>query len=248
MGFRYTSYDNSPPKETGRPPLLPPAGLERLKRRVKVATRTGDPVMQTADFPGILLEFANEDRAAQRRPLFMKKPSKKTQNLYIKKINAHVKRVDPTDARRARALQSTWPFAYMASYLAAYLVDVNAVAARARNMANCDETTLALSNQSVTVERAVCDKEVLKEMRSAKRAVKKVSHQGQKQFLRVKCLFTGFANGASTAPVIWLRCLPEGTVWEPFLTDDRGELRLDDHGKLLPGRHYCPVMLNLCCD
>jgi DNA polymerase-3 subunit beta len=67
-------------------------------------------------------------------------------------------------------------------------------------------------------------------MRSAKRAVKKVSHQGQKQFLRIKCLFTGFANGASTAPVIWLRCLPEGTEWEPFLTDDRGELRLDDDG------------------
>jgi hypothetical protein len=204
--------------------------------------------METTDFPGLILEIANDERDGRRRTLFMKKPSKKTQSRYIKKINAHVKRVDPTDARRARALQSTWTLAYMASYLAAYLVDVDAVAARARNMANCDETTLALSNLSVTVERAVCDKEVLKEMRSAKRAVKKVSYQGQKQFLRLKCLFTGFANGASTAPVMWLRCLPEGTVWEPFLTDDQGELRLDDHGKLMPGQHYCPVMLNLCCD
>ena len=107
---------------------------------------------------------------------------------------------------------------------------------------NFDETTLAVSNQSITFERAVCDNnEVLKKMKNAKRAVKKVTHQGRRRFLRLKCLFTGFANGASTAPVIWLRCLPEGTVWEPFLTDEQGQVRRDERGRPLPGQHYCPV-------
>jgi hypothetical protein len=43
----------------------------------------------------------------------------------------------------------------MASYLGAHLVDVNGVAARARNMVNFDETTLVLTNQSDTVDRGV---------------------------------------------------------------------------------------------
>ena len=41
---------------------------------------------------------------------------------------------------------------------------------------------------------------------------------------------------------MWPRCLPEGTVWEPFLSDDRGELRRDDHGKLLPGPRRTAVL------
>ena len=96
-------------------------------------------------------------------------------------------------------MHTAWTFGYMASYLGAHLVDVNGVAARARNMVNSDETTLVLTNQSDTVDRAVCDVEVLREMKKAKKAVKKVTCEGQKRFLRVKCLFTGFANGASSA-------------------------------------------------
>ena len=38
----------------------------------------------------------------------------------------------------------------------------------------------------------------------------------------------------------------EGTVWEPFLTDDQGQVRRDERGRPLPGQHYCPVMFNLC--
>ena len=188
-----------------------------------------------------MMQYANDERAAENRPPVTEPPCKRTRHKYVKKIGARLKRVDPTDARRARAMHTAWTFGYMASYLGAHLVDVNGVAARARNMVNFDETTLVLTNQSDTVDRAVCDVEVLREMKKAKKAVKKVTCEGQKRFLRVKCLFTGFANGASTAPVMWLRCLPEGTVWEPFMVDEHGEYRRDANRKLLPGRHYSPV-------
>ena len=42
---------------------------------------------------------------------------------------------------------------------------------------------------------------------------------------------------------MWPRCLPEGTVWEQFLSDDQGELRRDAHGKLLPGPHRRTAVL-----
>ena len=74
--------------------------------------------------------------------------------------------------------------------------------------------------------------EVIREMKKAKKAVRKVTWEGQKRFLRFKCLFT-----ASTAPVMWLRCLPEDTVWQPFMEDENGEYRRDANH----GRHYSPV-------
>ena len=58
--------------------------------------------------------------------------------------------------------------------------------------------------------------------------------------------FTGFVNGASTAPVMWL---PECTVWEPFMEDENGEYRGDANRKLLPGRttaRYTDIAL-FCC-
>ena len=197
--------------------------------------------MESTKFPRLMVRYANVERAAKNLPPLTKEPCKRTRQNYIKKIGARVKRVDPTDARRARAMHTAWTFAYMASYLGAHLVDVNGVAARARNMVNFDETTLVLTNESGNVDRAVCDVEVLREMKKAKMAVKNVTCEGRKRFLRVKCLVTGFANGASTAPVMWLRCLPEGTVWEPFMVDEHGEYRRDANRKLLPGRHYSPV-------
>ena len=208
---------------------------------MKMDTATAEPVMSSTQLPGLIVQIANEERAAEDRPPVTKEPCHKTNRNYIKKIGARLIRVDPTDARRARAMHTAWTFGYMASYLGAHLVDVNGVAARARNMVNSDETTLVLTNHSDTVDRAVCDVEVLREMKKAKKAVKKVTCEGQKRFLRVKCLFTGFANGASTAPVMWLRCLPEGTVWQPFIEDEHGEYRRDANRKLLPGRHYSPV-------
>ncbi len=55
------------------------------------------------------------------------------------------------------------------------------------------------------------------------------------------CLTSGFTDGANTAPVMWLRCLPDGTVWQPFIEDENGEYRRDANRKLLPGRHYSLV-------
>ena len=90
-------------------------------------------------------------------------------------IGARLKRVDAADERRARAMHYTvWTFAYMAmaSHLGAHLVDVSGVAARSRHMVNFDETTLVLTSQSENVDRAVCDVEVLREMKQANKAVK----------------------------------------------------------------------------
>jgi hypothetical protein len=42
--------------------------MVRLKSRVKSATRTANPVMETADFPGLLLRYANDERKEERHP------------------------------------------------------------------------------------------------------------------------------------------------------------------------------------
>ena len=217
--YRNSGGAKSPDKKKGRRPILSSSGVDLLQQHIRMDTATAEPVMSSTQFPGLIVQIANDERAADDRPPVTKKPCNKTNQNYIKKIGARLIRVDPTDERRARAMHTVWTFAYMASYLGAHLVDVNGVAARARNMVNLDETTLVLTNQSDTVE-------------------------GQKRFLHVKCLFTSFANGASTAPVMWLRCLPEGTVWQPFMADENGEYRRDANRKLLPGRYrHCIVLL-----
>ena len=96
--------------------------------------------------------------------------------------------------------------------------------------------TLALSNQSVTV----CDN-VLRE-ESTNKAVKKVSHRPE-AVSACQVPVHRFRQWRQHGAVMWLRCLPEGTVWEAFLSDDRGELRRDDHGKLLPGPHRRTAVL-----
>jgi hypothetical protein len=132
-----------------------------------------------------------------------------------------------------------WTFGYMASYLGAHLVDVNGVAARGAEHGQL-RRDLVLTNKSDTVDRAVCDVEVLRERSRRQKGCEEVTCEGQKRFLRDKCLFTGFVNGASTAPVMWLRCLPEGTGHSVGAVH-RGRKWSDANRKLLPGRHYSPV-------
>ena len=57
--------------------MLSPSTVERLKSRVKIATRTANPVMETADFPGLLLRYANDERKEERRPLLKKQEDSK---------------------------------------------------------------------------------------------------------------------------------------------------------------------------